>query len=146
MTGGSIKPNVRIEIFRKGKLAEVIVGHNLMTQAGANQLAAIIGGSSTDLFDYMACGDGTTAVSVGQTALQGNEHKRVAGTAVVVDNAATWSATFSGFSSTVTINEIGIFTAASGGIMLARFLTSQFTIGAGESFDVSWSITVGEGN
>lgn len=74
-------------------------------------------------FNYLAVGTSSTAVTAGQTALQGSETMRqlcTTGTEITyATNKATITKLFT-FSGSASIEEVGIFNAASVGVMLGR--------------------------
>jgi len=147
MCNVSVRGWVRAKKFdKKGKLVQIFDGSNLITSAGL----ALIAGRMVDDTDaepsHMAIGSSAAVSTVAMTALQGTEHERVAfTTASHAAAATTYTASFgTGLGSTVTVNEVGIFNAASTGTMLARFLTNQFELSVGETFEVSWTLTFGD--
>lgn len=119
-------------------------GKNLVVTLGYNLLAGIIGSTATKP-SHMAFGDDATAVSVGQTALIGTEHERVAlNSTAVADAVITYVATFGGLAGSQTCREMAIFNAVSGGTMLCRFLTQEFTISNGDAVIVTWAVSIGD--
>jgi len=124
---------------------------NLVTNAGKAAVAALINGASaTNVFDYLAIGTDGTAAALTQTALLGeittNGGARAQATAsrvttdVTNDTARlvhTWS-----FSGTLTIQEIGVFNASSGGTMLARSVLSSFSVDNGDSLQATYDVDV----
>lgn len=106
--------------------------HNGITNAGFAQLALLAGDASAVPFTYLAVGTSSTAFAASQTALQGEISTsglaRAAATVSRVTTtqtndtlqlAYTWTA-----SGSVTVEEIGVFNAASNGTMLGRALTT----------------------
>lgn len=113
---------------------------NAIVTAGKAQLALLAGDASATPFTYLAVGTSSTAVSAGQTALQAEITDtglaRAAGTVsrttTTVTNDTyqityTWTA-----SGSKTVEEIGVFNAASSGTMLGRALTGTKTLTNGE--------------
>ena len=114
---------------------------NLITDAGRAQLALLGGDGTATPFSHMAVGTSTTAPAVGQTTLAAEvtdtglaraaaTFSRVT-TAVANDTMKflyTWTATGS-----KTIEEVGVFNASSGGVMLGRALTGTKALANGET-------------
>jgi len=99
-----------------------------MTAAGFAEVAGLIvadvGGTA---FDYIAIGTGTTSPTPSDTALEAEVIRKAADgsriSTVYTNDTAKWVATFSsadGLSGTDDISELGVFNAASGGVMLFR--------------------------
>jgi hypothetical protein len=131
-------------LTRKDKSSFEFVGNNLVVAAGKNFMASRMNGNSPAAMSHMAIGDDITAAAETQTTLVGTEIERVAGSNTVTDNVFTMSATFgTAIVTETTIGEIGIFNASSAGTMLARFTTPEFTMDAGDSLTITWSIQFG---
>lgn len=136
----SVSGSVKIE--KNG--VEIYSGKNLVVTTGYALLAGLIIGTGTAP-SHMAFGDSATAAAIGDTALVGTEHERVAMDSIaVVDAAITYVATFGGLAGSQTCTEMGIFNAAAAGTMLARFLTQSFTISSGDVVTVTWTVTIGD--
>lgn len=96
-----------------------------ITNAGKAAVAGLIlTDVSVDDFDYLAIGTGVTAFDATQTALVAETH-RVAGTGTrvltaIANDTAQLVVTFSGFSGTEAVTEIGEFNADTAGDMLMR--------------------------
>lgn len=119
-------------------------GKNLVTAVGKALVASRLKDATDDAPSHMAVGSSTTAATEAQTALVGTEHERVAGTVTVVDNAWSMAATFgTGIASDVTCGEFGIFNDAVAGDMLCRFVTPEFTCGATDTIEVTWTVYMG---
>lgn len=144
--------NLRIyenaDSYRKGIVKSEITEHNKMTNAS---LAAISGlifntGSQT-AFSYLAVGTSTTAVSAAHTALQAEiVDSGLARASATPSRSTTTQANDTGVltiswtvSGTKTIEEIGIFNAASSGVMLARALTTSKSVISGNIVQATYS-------
>lgn len=95
---------------------------------GIASVAGLINGEVTNFFDYIALGEGTDAEVATQTELvteiATNGGSRATSTnsqvtTTVTNDTAQFLKTFS-FTGTLTINECGVFDAASTGVMLMR--------------------------
>lgn len=118
---------------------------NIVVTAGFEYIASRMVDATDAVMSHMAVGSGDVAPAVSQTALQGTEHERVSAT--ISRNGAKFiaQATFgSGIASDVNVAEFGIFNAATNGIMLARFISSNFTLPSADTVDITWSITIGK--
>lgn len=128
----------------EGEIIHAYEGNNLVTNYGQNFIAGRMNSAAAAVPSHLSVGSDGTAPSKEHTALQGTEHERVSGTPAVVDNVYAISAEFgSGISGDVTCAEFGIFDAASGGNMIARFITTEFTMSATDTLEVDWQLTIG---
>ena len=122
--------------------------HNAIMNAGFAQLALLAGDATAVPFTYLAVGTSSTAVVATQTALQGeivdSGLARASATVSRVTTTVTndtlklyyeWTAT-----GTKTVEEVGVFNAASGVTMLARALTTSKIIVATDKLQVSYNI------
>jgi len=122
---------------------------NLVVTAGKNWVANRFkddGGGFTQLGEmtHMAVGSGSTAAAVGNTAL-GTELNRIALTTAggTVSNATVqYDATWSDAIGALAIEEAGIFSASTGGTMLARTVFAIINKGTDDTVSISWTITV----
>lgn len=121
---------------------------NTIVSAGKAQLALLAGDASATPFTYLAVGTSNTAVSVGQTALQAEitdtglarAAATISRTTTTVTNdtyQATYTWTASGAK---TVEEVGVFNAASSGTMLGRALTSTKTLANGEQLVATYTV------
>jgi len=122
---------------------------NTLTTAGFAVFSGLAGDvDSQDPFTYLAVGDDSTAESDAHTALLSEiEDSGLARAAATVTRETTtetndtlqlyheWAAT-----GTKTVEEIGIFNAASDGVMAARKLTTTKTVNDGELLQGTYSI------
>lgn len=116
---------------------------NLIVTVGKAFVASALITVPSISFLYMAIGTSATATSVGQTALVGSELARVATTNTNPTSVTTqFVASFGSGVGTGTIEEAGLFSAASAGSMFSRYLTGTFTKGATDTLAVTWTITV----
>lgn len=122
---------------------------NIVVSTGKAQLAALAGSVVTP-FTYIAVGTSNTAVSAGQTALiaeiSTNGLSRTTGTFSQVTTTTTndtmqLTKTYS-VSGTSTIEEIGIFNAASVGVMLSRALTGSTSVVNGDQLILIYRLVI----
>ena len=124
---------------------------NLVVTAGKEWVANRFkddGGGFTQLGEmtHMALGSGSAAAAAGNTAL-GTElasSRQALTTAggTVAGATVQYDATWSDAIGALAIEEAGIFTAASGGTMLARTVFAIINKGTDDTVTISWTITV----
>ena len=127
-----------------GQIKEVRDIDNLVVTVGKNYLAAWLAAASQAgyFMQYVALGTGTNAASASDTTLQTELSTRVAGTESSSTNVWQNVATFGAGVDTGAITEAGLFSASSGGTMLARQVFSVINKAAGDSLQVTWQITL----
>lgn len=138
----------RYEIRKNGELVET--GENLVVDTGLYHVADQLADQGEAAMGYMAWGTDDTAPAAGDTAL-GNEVARKAldsktqgsgGDANEVVYVGTVTGADVG-SLPVTLREVGIFNAASGGVMLDRLVHGDQTLdSADDSLQVTVTLTV----
>ena len=118
--------------------------NNVVVTVGKVYLATWLTAASQAGFfmQYVGVGTGTTAANVADTTLETPLPTRIAGT--LSSLAAVWQsvADFPAGTNTGAITESGIFSASSGGTMLARQVFPVINKGAGDSLQVTWQITI----
>ena len=147
MTNESIKVTGRITVFKNGVLVEDRA--NVITTAGKNALAALLNGTGAGntLVTHMGFGTSTTVVSAADTALGtelvGNGYARVAVTrSNPSGNVIQYQATLTGISAAVTVQEAGLFNAATAGTLFAHQLTGAVALSsASDSLQITWQVT-----
>lgn len=121
---------------------------NLVTNAGKAQLALLTGDASAVPFTYIAVGTSATAVAATDTTLTAEivdtGLERAAGTVSRITTTVandtfqitkTWTATGS-----KTIEEVGVFNAASAGTMLSHALTTSKAVSSGETITGTYQL------
>lgn len=122
-------------------VGEPKIFRNLVVTTGLTYFASRGVGTAAAAIGWIAIGSGTTAVSAGQTALV-TETARVAVSSSTNTGAViTVVATVPAGTGTGTVEEVGIFNAASVGTMVARALTGTITKPAGLGLQFTWTIT-----
>jgi hypothetical protein len=98
---------------------------------------------SQDAVKYIAVGTSNTGEIAGDTSL-GNEVSRKLissvnriGTTLVY--SASWAA---GELNGYTLEEAGLFNAATAGVMLARVTFGSVVMGPGDGYNITWEITI----
>lgn len=133
-----------------GVLLERRVVENLVTSAGKAAVAGLIEGDVTDYFDYLAIGTGTTAAATGDTALQteistGGGARAAATRSRITVNVTNDTAQFVytwTFSASFAVTECGVFSASSGGTLLARQVFSAINVEDGSTLGMTYKVTV----
>lgn len=117
-----------------------------ITQSGVAEMANQgIDDSSPDYWAYLAIGTGTTAFANTQTALVTQSGSRVAATCTRItttyaNDTMRFTATFD-ITSSITITEVGVFNATTGGDMLARtVLTTPKAVTSGQVYALIYDI------
>jgi len=119
-----------------------------IVNSGLEYEAKLLVGVSTDPFIYIALGSGTTAEANDQTALiaeiDSNGGARAGGTpSYEADYKAKVTKTFTA-SGDLTVNECGLFDAASNGHMYARAkFASTKNLATGDTLQITFTITKG---
>jgi hypothetical protein len=121
---------------------------NIITNAGKAQVALLMGDASAVPFTYLAVGTSSTAVAATDTTL---------GAEIVDTGLARAAATVSRVTTTVandtlqlvytwtasgskTVEEAGIFNAASAGTMLGHALTGSQVLSNGQAFTLTYQV------
>ena len=133
---------------KDGNLKDKWEVENLVTNAGFAQLALLAGDATAVPFTYLAVGTSATAPAVTDTTLTAevvtNGLERAAGTVSRVTTTVTndtykitytWTA-----SGSVTVEEVGVFNAASAGTMLSHALTTTKAVTSGETLTGTYTL------
>jgi hypothetical protein len=121
---------------------------NIVTNAGKAQLALLTGDASAVPFTFLAVGTSATAVAATDTTLTAeivdSGLARSAGTVSRITTTVandtfqitkTWTATGS-----KTVEEVGVFNAASAGTMLSHALTTSKAVTSGETITATYQL------
>ena len=132
------------------------IGKRVVTTAGVNylrdDLAAGAGGADISTFKYHACGTGTTAEAIGDTALVTEcttalnpDSTRGVGTQVN-SVAKTYSsvATLT-FDASAAVTEHGLFNATSSGTLWDRTVFTAINVASGDSIQFTYTLTISDG-
>jgi hypothetical protein len=133
---------------KDGNLKDSWSVNNMIVNAGKAQLALLAIDATAVPFTFLAVGSGTTAPALSQTTLATeatlNGFARAAATVTrvtttVTNDTARLTKTFTATGSQ-TIEEIGIFNAASAGTMLGRALTTTKLLTSGDTLACTYNI------
>lgn len=138
------KGRIKFDLYdASGNLKETREINNVVVTVGKNYLATWLTAASQSgyFMQYIGLGTGTAAANASDTALQTELSTRVAGT--LTPSANVWQnvASFGPGVDTGAITESGIFSASSGGTMLARQTFAVINKAAGDSLQVTWQVT-----
>jgi hypothetical protein len=148
----TVKGRLKVEHYRDGELVKDYGWRdNIVTTVGKNSLASLLNSASagTSVVTHMGFGTSATAVAAGDTIL-GTEltigsagYNRVAVTrSNPSGNVIQYVATLTGVTSNPTVQEAGLFSAASGGTLFAHQLTGAVNLAsASDSLQVTWQVT-----
>lgn len=155
-----VKGFVKWELIRNGQVVESGEDHNVFCNTGKKWLTdllanAALGATSNQVF--MGFGTGTTAADQTQTGLTteltigSNGYNRVTNanitkTSTITGNTATiqYVGTLTGLTAAQTIQEVGLFPAATGNTnIIARNLTGAVALSsASDSLQITWQINI----
>lgn len=141
----TIKGHINIKLYsHEGVLKDERDLSNLVVTSGKNYLASwLAAASQADYFmKYIALGTGTTSPTVTDTALQSELSTRVVGNITSSTNVWQNQATFGAGVNTGALTEAGLFSASSGGVMLARQVFPVINKASGDSIVFTWQITI----
>ncbi len=147
--------NTNDSLFASGKVKIVLADaqgrikddrdiDNLVVTAGRTFIASRMKDATSTVMSHMSLGTGSTAAVIGDTVL-GTEvaGSRVALTSTVAStNTIVYVATFGSNVGTGAITEAGIFNASSAGTMLCRTVFAVVNKAAGDTMNITWTITV----
>lgn len=140
-----LKGHINLKLYdENGNLKSEVDKDNVIVTAGKNFTATwLAAGSQADPYmNYLALGTGSTGAVSGDTTLETEIGTRVAGSLSSSTNVWTNQATFGPGVSTGAITEAGIFSASSGGTMLARQTFAVQNKLAGDTVVFTWNVTL----
>ena len=141
MLNDSIKVKGALSIVKNG--VEVQKIRNLVVDAGKALIAQRLKGAGSAV-THMAVGSGSTAAAAGNTALGAQIDRNALSTSggSVTGATVTFECTWSAGDGTGAITEAGLFTASSGGTMLARTVFPVVNKGADDVVTITWDVTI----
>ena len=142
---------VIVSVVREGKEIYHYEDPNLITNAGLDFISAQIGSTSTGAngANYIALSSDSTAPAVTDTTLtgeiSGNGLDRAQGTYshTAATNTFTVQEVFTATGTVSAIQKTGLFTASSGGTMMAENTFSSVNLISGDQLTITWTITIG---
>ena len=141
MLNDSIKVKGALSIVKNG--VEVQKINNLVVDAGKALIAQRLKGAGSAI-SHMAVGSGSAAAAAGNTALGAQIDRNALSTSggSVTGATVTFECTWSAGDGTGAITEAGLFTASSGGTMLARTVFPVVNKGADDVVTITWDVTI----
>jgi hypothetical protein len=141
MLNENFKVTGQVTIQKNGEVVRDIP--NTIVTAGKNDIASLITGAGS-VMTHMAVGTGTNAVAAGDTTLQTESDRNALSTSggTASTNTVEFVAVWNAGDGTGSLTEAGLFSASSGGTMLARTVFSAVNKGASDVLTITWTITV----
>lgn len=115
--------------------------NNLIVDVGKERAAKLLGGVSTNYFSFIGIGTSSTAPATSQTALLAQVTREGCTNSYEASFKAIFEKTFE-FATEYTITEAGIFSLATGGVMLDRFIFSGKSVDEDTDLYIKVIITV----
>jgi len=151
--GSIITGHVILQVFdsETGELKAKIENHNLVVDIGLDEMAQAtfgVGGVGATNFDWIEIGTGVTAPTATDVAIETSACARIQDASPDVNSAISGEtsvsviSSFDGGTCAGGITEAVIANVVSGGEILARSTFGVVTIGAGDTLNVNYTITI----
>jgi len=128
---------------KDGKVKQQKEVNNLIVDTGLNFICDRMKDATESVMSHMGVGSNSTAAAAGDTDLGTLLGSREAlDSTTVTNNQIVFVASFEANDGTGTIEEAGVFNAATGGTMLCRVLTGTITKSASDTLTITWTITL----
>jgi len=139
---GCVKVTVRDA--KSGRVLQQMKVTNIVVTVGKQQICDLLIGASTASFTHCGVGSGTTTPTVGDTALEAEiTHRKAVTDRFRTATTAVFSTFFGTADNNGNWNESGLFTAATGGIMLCRALFDATVVkDETKTLTLDWDIEV----
>ncbi len=130
-----------VVIRKNGEIVKEIP--NTIVTTGKNDIASLITGSGA-VITHMGVGTGTTGVVAGDTALETEVDRNALVTSggVASTNTVEFESVWNAGDGTGALTEAGLFSASTGGTMLARTVFSVVNKSASDILTITWTVTV----
>ena len=117
---------------------------NLVVTSGKELVAANLQGGTVTPLTHMGVGTGTVAASAADTALGSQLDRNALSTSggTVAAAVVTYECTWLPGDGTGALTEAGLFSASSGGTMLARTVFPVVNKGADDTVTIAWDVTI----
>jgi len=134
-----------------GQIKQIVKNHNLIVDVGIDEMAEAVfgvGGVGTTDFNFIEIGTDGTAPLATNVAIGASACARIQDVAPDVNSATSGEtsvsviSSFDGGTCAGGIQEAGIFNLISAGQMLARSTFGTVTIGAGDTLNVNYTVTI----
>lgn len=127
---------------RDGIVVDTRKFDNTIVNTGKEQMAKLINGVSSSVFNMLQIGTGTTTVTTADTTLDTYNDEETATCTYESGYISKYFATFA-FTGTVSVTECGVFDdpEVSSPIMLCRQVFSALSMVNGDSLELTWRVT-----
>jgi len=117
---------------------------NLVVTSGKELVAANLQGGTVTPLTHMGVGTGSVAAAAGNTALGSELDRNALSTSGGTVSAAvvTYECTWLPGDGTGALTEAGLFSASTGGTMLARTVFPVVNKGADDTVTIAWDVTI----
>ena len=141
MINENFKVTGAVVIRKNGEIVKEIP--NTIVTTGKNGIASLITGAGSAM-THMGVGTGTTGVVVGDTALETEVDRNALVTSggVASTNTVEFESVWNAGDGTGALTEAGLFSASTGGTMLARTVFSVVNKSASDILTITWTVTV----
>jgi len=149
----TVTGHVILQVFdtQSGELKYKLENHNLVVDVGLDEMAEAtfgVGGVGTTNFDFIEIGTGVTAPTATDTTIETSACARIqdatpdVNSAISGETSVSVISSFDGGTCAGGITEAGVFNGLAGGQLLARSTFGVVTIGAGDTLNVNYTITI----
>lgn len=129
-----------------GQVKEIRKIHNLVVNVGLAYIVSRMVGTAKNVMSHMAIGSSATAAAAGDTALGSQLGSRVALTSTTISGSnnekVVYVALFAAGVGTGAVTEAGVFNASTLGDMLCRTVFAVVNKAAGDTMQITWTITL----
>lgn len=140
----SISGHVKAEVFAPdGRLVASEETHNLILTVGKNMIAdRLLASPTLAVPTHMGVGTSGTAAAAGDTTITG-ETRVALTTKTRSTNVVTYVGDWAAGSATGTLQETGLWDAASSGNLVGRATFTSIVKGAADTLKITWTWTIG---
>lgn len=141
MLNENFKVTGQVTIQKNGEVVRDIP--NTIVTAGKNGIASLITGAGS-VMTHMAVGTGTTSVAAGDTTLvtEGDRNALSVSGGAPSTNTIVYTSIWNAGDGTGALTEAGLFSASTGGTMLARTVFSAVNKGSSDVLTITWTVTI----
>lgn len=133
-----------VELFdEEGVLKDSVESTNLILTVGKNMIAdRLLASPSLGVPTHMGVGTSGTAPAAGDTTITGEDRNALT-SKTRATNVVTYVGDWAAGEATATLQEAGLWDAASGGNLVGRVTFSSIAKGANDTLKVTWTWTIG---
>lgn len=132
-----------VKYDENGNITQTVCVKNLVVDAGKTLIAKLVSGQTATAVTHMGVGTSSTAAAASQTTLVAEAGRVALTTKSSSSNVMSFIGIFPAGTGTGTLQEAGLFNAASAGDMMCRSVFTSITKGANDTISITWTITVG---